>query len=77
MLVSRPRAKFSPIDQPKPHRTRGFKLSNDKQFAEKVQDVVGLYLNPPDQALLLSVDEKSQVQALDRTQPGAPSRGCR
>jgi hypothetical protein len=51
-----------------------FKLSNDKQFVEKVQDVVGLYLNPPDQALVLSVDEKSQVQALDRTQPGLPMK---
>jgi hypothetical protein len=58
----------------KPHLTRGFKLSNDKQFVEKVQDVVGLYLNPPDQALVLSVDEKSQVQALDRTQPGLPMK---
>ncbi len=54
----------------KPHLTRGFKLSNDKRFVEKVQDVVGLYLNPPDKALVLSVDEKSQIQALDRTQPG-------
>jgi transposase len=58
----------------KPHLTRGFKLSNDKQFVEKVQDVVGLYLNPPDKALVLSVDEKSQVQALDRTQPGLPMK---
>src|SRR5216684_1949929 len=58
----------------KPHLTHGFKLSNDKQFVEKVQDVVGLYLNPPDQALVLSVDEKSQVQALDRTQPGLPMK---
>jgi transposase len=56
----------------KPHLTRGFKLSNDKRFVEKVQDVVGLYLNPPDKALVLSVDEKSQIQALDRTQPGLP-----
>jgi hypothetical protein len=54
----------------KPHLSRGFKLSNDKRFVEKVQDVVGLYLCPPDRALVLSVDEKSQVQALDRTQPG-------
>ena len=54
----------------KPHLTRGFKLSNDKRFVEKVQDVVGLYLCPPDRALVLSVDEKSQGQALDRTQPG-------
>ena len=56
----------------KPHLTRSFKLSNDPQFAEKVQDIVGLYLNPPDNALVLSVDEKSQIQALDRTQPGLP-----
>src|ERR1700737_3676734 len=58
----------------KPHLTRGFKLSNDKQFVDKVQDVAGLYLNPPDKALVLSVDEKSQVQALDRTQPGLPMK---
>src|SRR5580700_7474029 len=58
----------------KPHLTRGFKLSNDKQFVDKVQDVVGLYLNPPDEALVLSVDEKSQIQALDRTQPILPLR---
>jgi transposase len=58
----------------KPHLTRGFKLSNDKRFVEKVQDVVGLYLCPPDKALVLSVDEKSQVQALDRTQPGLPMK---
>jgi transposase len=56
----------------KPHLVRTFKLSNDKQFVEKVHDVVGLYLNPPDNALVLSVDEKSQIQALDRTQPGLP-----
>ena len=56
----------------KPHLTRSFKLSNDKQFVEKVQDIVGLYLDPPDKALVLSVDEKSQIQALDRTQPGLP-----
>ena len=56
----------------KPHLVRGFKLSNDKRFVEKVQDVVGLYLGPPDKAMVLSVDEKSQVQALDRTQPGLP-----
>ena len=64
----------------KPHLTRGFKLSNDKRFVEKVQDVqdvVGLYLCPPDRALVLSVDEKSQVQALDRTQPGLPMREMR
>ena len=56
----------------KPHLTRSFKLSNDPNFAEKVQDTVGLYLNPPDNAVVLSVDEKSQIQALDRTQPGLP-----
>ena len=56
----------------KPHLTRKFKLSNDPKFAEKVTDVVGLYMNPPDKALVLCVDEKSQIQALDRTQPGLP-----
>jgi transposase len=53
----------------KPHRLKTFKISNDPDFAEKVFDVVGLYLNPPDNALVLSVDEKTQIQALDRTQP--------
>jgi transposase len=56
----------------KPHRVKSFKLSNDKRFAEKLDDVVGLYLNPPEHALVLSCDEKSQIQALDRTQPGLP-----
>jgi transposase len=56
----------------KPHLVRGFKLSNDPGFAEKLVDIVGLYLNPPDRALVLAVDEKSQIQALDRTQPGLP-----
>jgi transposase len=56
----------------KPHLTRSFKVSRDPDFADKVEDVVGLYLNPPDKALVLSVDEKSQIQALDRTQPGLP-----
>jgi transposase len=55
-----------------PHRSKTFKLSNDKQFAEKLIDVVGLYLNPPDHAIVLCVDEKSQIQALDRTQKGLP-----
>src|ERR1035437_9700414 len=55
-----------------PHRVETFKLSRDKRFVEKLTDVVGLYLNPPNQALILCVDEKSQVQALDRTQPGLP-----
>jgi len=56
----------------KPHRIKSFKLSNDPQFAEKLEDVVGLYLNPPEHALVLSLDEKTQIQALDRTQPGLP-----
>src|SRR5213594_1848749 len=58
--------------QIKPHRTEGFKLSRDPRFLEKLTDVVGLYLNPPEKALVLCVDEKSQIQALDRTQPGLP-----
>src|SRR5262245_46551858 len=56
----------------KPHLVRRFKISNEPQFEEKVTDVVGLYMNPPDRALVLCVDEKSQIQALDRTQPGLP-----
>lgn len=55
-----------------PHRQKHFKISNDPFFVEKVRDVVGLYLNPPDHAIVLGVDEKSQVQALDRTQPMLP-----
>ena len=55
-----------------PHRSKSFKLSNDPFFIEKVRDIVGLYLNPPDKALVLCVDEKSQVQALERTQPVLP-----
>ena len=55
-----------------PHRVRTFKLSRDKRFVEKLIDVVGLYLRPPEHALVLSVDEKCQIQALDRTQPGLP-----
>ena len=57
-----------------PHRVETFKLSKDKRFVEKLTDVVGLYLNPPEKALILCVDEKSQVQALDRTQPGLPMK---
>lgn len=57
-----------------PHRVKTFKLSNDKRFVEKLTEVVGLYLNPPDKALVLCVDEKSQIQALDRTQPGLPMK---
>ena len=55
-----------------PHRVRQFKLSNDPKFTAKLRDVVGLYINPPAHAIVLSVDEKSQIQALDRTQPGLP-----
>jgi transposase len=58
----------------KPHLSRTFKLSNDPNFVEKLRDVVGLYLNPPEHALVLCADEKSQVQALDRTQPGLPMK---
>ena len=57
-----------------PHRTETFKLSQDPLFIEKVRDVVGLYLNPPDKALVLCVDEKAQIQALDRTRPLLPMR---
>jgi transposase len=56
----------------KPHRVDSFKISNDPNFANKLEAIVGLYLNPPEHALVLSVDEKSQIQALDRTQPGLP-----
>lgn len=56
----------------KPHLVRTFKLSNDPDFVEKLTDVVGLYLNPPEHALVFSIDEKSQIQALDRTQPSLP-----
>ena len=56
----------------KPHRVKTFKVSGDPRFAEKLVDVVGLYLNPPEQAIVLCVDEKSQIQALDRTQKGLP-----
>jgi transposase len=58
----------------KPHRTKTFKLSRDARFLEKLTDVVGLYLNPPEQAIVLCVDEKSQIQALDRTAPVLPLR---
>ena len=57
-----------------PHRLRTFKRSNDPAFAEKVEDVVGLYMHPPAHAVVLSIDEKSQIQALDRTQPGLPMK---
>lgn len=56
----------------KPHRTKTFKLSRDPKFLQKLTDVIGLYLNPPDKAIVLCVDEKSQIQALNRTQPGLP-----
>jgi transposase len=58
----------------KPHRVKSFKLSNDKRFVEKLDDIVGLYLDPPEHAIVLSCDEKSQIQALDRTQPALPLR---
>src|SRR5271168_2833167 len=58
----------------KPHLVRTFKLSNDPDFIEKLEDVVGLYMNPPDHALVFCIDEKSQIQALDRTQPGLPMK---
>src|ERR1700716_2001748 len=56
----------------KPHLVRSFKISNDPDFVAKVEDIVGLYVDPPEKALVLSLDEKSQIQALDRTQPGLP-----
>ena len=58
----------------RPHRVETFKLSRDPKFLEKLTDIVGLYLNPPDRAAVLCVDEKSQIQALDRTQPGLPMK---
>ncbi len=57
-----------------PHRVESFKLSNDRRFEEKLVDVVGLYLNPPDKAVVLCLDEKSQIQALDRTQASLPMK---
>jgi transposase len=57
-----------------PHRIRSFKLSRDPQFADKLEDIVGLYVDPPAHAVVLSIDEKSQIQALDRTQPGLPMK---
>ena len=56
----------------KPHLVESFKISKDKHFTEKLEDIVGLYLNPPEHAIVMCVDEKSQIQALDRTQPGLP-----
>ena len=58
----------------KPHLVKTFKLSNDPDFIEKLEDVVGLYMNPPEHALVFCIDEKSQIQALDRTQPGLPMK---
>jgi DDE superfamily endonuclease len=57
-----------------PHRVRSFNLSNDPKFAEELKEVVGLYIDPPAHAVVLSLDEKSQIQALDRTQPGLPMK---
>src|SRR5450631_1866966 len=59
----------------KPHLVKTFKLSNDRLFVEKLEDVVGLYINPPEHAVVLCADEKSQIQALDRTQPGLNKPG--
>src|SRR5260370_897696 len=61
----------------RPHKIEQFKLSNDPKFVDKLRDVVGLYVNPPAHAIVLSVDEKSQIQALDRTQPGLPMKNGR
>jgi transposase len=61
----------------KPHQVRTFKLSRDPEFTEKLEDIVGLYLNPPEHAMVLCADEKSQIQALDRTQPGLPMKNGR
>lgn len=61
----------------KPHLSKGFKISNDPNFAAKLEDIIGLYLSPPEHALVLSVDEKSQIQALERTQTGLPLKGGR
>jgi hypothetical protein len=58
----------------KPHRVVGFKVSNDPRFEEKLVDIVALYLDPPEPAIVLSADEKSQIQALDRTHPGLPMK---
>ncbi len=57
-----------------PHRVRSFKISNDPKFADKLKDVAGLYIDPPAHAAVLSLDEKSQIQALDRTPPGLPMK---
>ena len=71
---SRPCKRFWSSRGIKPHQVETFKLSNDKHFEEKLTDVVELYLNPPPNAVVLSVDEKSQIQALDRTQPSLPMK---
>jgi hypothetical protein len=65
-------ARTSALFGVRPHRSRHFKLSTDPEFVDKVQDIVGLYLNPPDRALVLCVDEKTQIQALERSQPILP-----
>jgi hypothetical protein len=61
----------------KPHLTRGLKVSNDPLFEKKVTEIVGLYLDSPERTVVLCVDEKSQIQALDRTQPGLPLKNGR
>jgi hypothetical protein len=62
--------------KPQPHRLRTFKRSRDPSFAAKLTDIVGLYIDPPAHAVVLSIDEKSQIQALDRTQPGLPIKSA-
>lgn len=65
------------LDRLQPHRIRQFRLSKDPKLIDKLRDVVGLYVDPPAHAVVLSVDEKSQIQALDRTQPGLPMKNGR
>ena len=73
-MVRRPSARVWQSNGLKPHLSRTFKLSRDPRFEDKLLDVVGLYMNPPEHALVLSCDEKSQIQALNRTQPGLPMK---
>jgi hypothetical protein len=74
MVEARLRSRIWRAHGLQPHRVRQFKLSNDPQFAAKLYEIVGLYVDPPDHAIVLSVDEKNQIQALDRTQPGLPMK---
>ncbi len=72
LLAATARMNKDIVAELKPHRIRSFKLSNDPQFVEKLTDVVGLYLNPPEHALVFCANEKSQIQALERTQKSLP-----